>query len=164
MGACINPRSVNRFETDIIDLEWSIKTGKSRSLSYSNLITTTESEECGFFSSSPSAGTEGRGEIFSFDGTNKRVVNRYEIGLEMLKAQIHHGADPKVLKTHGERSCLMFAVLAEDFGFIKELLELGVDVNQKNRVGETALSLANELQRDDIAMYLRRKGAIESVI
>ena len=79
----------------------------------------------------------------------------------MLKAQIHCGADPKVLTTHGERSCLMFAVLAEDFCFIKKLVKLGVDVNQKNRVGETALSLANELHRDDIARYLRRNGAIE---
>ena len=79
----------------------------------------------------------------------------------MLKAQIHCGADPKVLTTHGEGSCLMFAVLAEDFCFIKKLVKLGVDVNQKNRVGETALSLANELHRDDIARYLRRNGAIE---
>lgn len=135
---------------------------KSKSLSCSNLISPIGSDE-GTYLSSHGSETEGRCRIFSFDGMNKRVVNRYEIGLQMLKAQIHHGADPKVLTTHGERSCLMFAVLAEDFCFIKKLLELGVDVNQKNRIGETALSLAIELQRDDIAGYLRRKGAIEAV-
>jgi len=79
----------------------------------------------------------------------------------MLKAQIEHGADPKTLSTHGERSCLMFAVLAEDFNFIKQLVELGVDVNQTSSLGETALSLANELQRDDITGYLLEKGAVE---
>jgi len=100
-------------------------------------------------------------DLRSFDGVNSRTTNRYEIGLSMLKAQIHHGADPKCLSTHGERSTLMFAVLAEDFNFIKQLVELGVDVNQTNSLGETALSLANELQRDDITGYLLEKGAVE---
>lgn len=100
-------------------------------------------------------------ELRSFDGVNKRQSNRYEIGLSMLKAQIHHGADPKALSTHGERNSLMFAVLAKDFNFIKQLVNLGVDVNQTNSLGETALGLANELQRDDIASYLRTKGAVE---
>jgi len=114
-------------------------------------------------SPSPSPESADYEKFFSFDGLNERIVNRYDIGLRMLKAQIHHGSDPNVLTTHGERSCLMFAVLAEDFCFIKKLIELGVDVNQTNPLGETALSLANELQRDDIATYLRMKGAVELV-
>lgn len=101
--------------------------------------------------------------FFSFDGLNKRTSNRYAIGLEMLKAKIHHGANPKNLVTHGNRSCLMFSVLAEDFAFVKKLVELGVDVNETNRQGETALGFANKLQSDDIANYLRRKGALEAV-
>jgi len=100
-------------------------------------------------------------DLRSFDGMNERTTNRYEIGLSMLKAQIHLGADPKTLSTHGGRSCLMFAVLAEDFNFIKQLVELGVDLNQTSSLGETALSLAKELQRDDITSYLRAKGALE---
>jgi len=223
MGACVNARTIDQFESGIIDLEWSIKTGntlakdknessetcknirpcvnfaesqnwhrglniygfisgsinrghllsegslggrtmyKSKSPSYNNLIDTMQSDDGSYLSSSSSE-TDGRRRFYSYDGTNKRVVNRYEIGLQMLKAQIHCGANPKVLTTHGDRSCLMFAVLAEDFCFIKKLVKLGVDVNQKNRVGETALSLANELHRDDIARYLRRNGAIEQDI
>jgi len=100
-----------------------------------------------------------RRKISSFDGLNKRCLNRYEIGLDILKAQIQHGADPKKMLTHGDRTCLMFAVLAEDFSFIKELVQCGVDVKQTNCVGETALRFAIELGREDIANFLRTKGA-----
>jgi hypothetical protein len=98
-------------------------------------------------------------DLRSFDGLDRRVTNRYDIGLEILKAQIQHGADPKVIHTHGDRSCLMFAVLANDIRFIKQLVEFGVDVNQTNRLGETALGFAIEFERDDIVDYLRSKGA-----
>jgi len=101
------------------------------------------------------------GDIMSYDGVNKRICNRYEIGLRMLKAQIQVGADPNVLTTHGDRTCLMFGVLAEDFSFVKQLVELGVDVNRTNRFGETALSFALGLEREDIASYLRLNGAVE---
>jgi len=97
----------------------------------------------------------------SYDGVNKRICNRYDIGLRMLKAQILYGADPKVLTTHGDRSCLMFAVLAEDFAFVKHLVVLGVDVNKTNRSGETALNFALGLERNDIADFLRANGAVD---
>jgi len=100
-------------------------------------------------------------DVMSYDGINKRISDRNDIGLRMLKAQIQCGADPKVWTTHGDRSCLMFAVLAEDFNFIKELIELGVDVNKTNHYGETALTLAVGIKREDIASYLRSNGAVE---
>jgi len=96
---------------------------------------------------------------YSFDGLNKRASSRCEIGLEILKAQIHFGADPKVLSTHGDRTCLMFSVIANDLSFTKQLVELGVDVNETNHLGESALSLALELKREEIAKYLRAQGA-----
>jgi len=99
-------------------------------------------------------------ELETYDGLNMRATNRYDIGLEILKAKIHHGADPKTLITHGERSCLMFAVMANDFSYTKELVKLGVDVNYSNSSGESALSLAIDMQRKDIAYYLRSKGAL----
>jgi len=99
-------------------------------------------------------------DILSYDGINKRFCNRNDIGLGMLQAQIKCGVDPNVWTTHGDRSCLMCAVLAEDFNFIKQLIELGVDVNKTNHFGETALSLAVGLKREDIASYLRRNGAV----
>jgi len=100
-----------------------------------------------------------RRKISSFDGLNKRCLNRNEIGLDILKAQIQLGADPKKMLTHGDRTCLMCAVLAEDFSFIKELVQYGVDVKQTNCAGETALRFAMELGREDIANFLRTKGA-----
>jgi len=102
---------------------------------------------------------DSRHSVNGFDGLNRRIVSRHGIGLEILKAQIHHGANPREMRTHGDRTCLMFAVLGEDFSFIKELIELGVDVNQTNHKGETALGLAIEMGRDDIAHFLRRNGA-----
>jgi len=89
-----------------------------------------------------------------------RGKDRYEIGLEQVKAQIHHGADPKTLMTLGDRSCLMFAVMGNDLSFTKELVELGVDVNHSNSSGESALSLAIDMQKKDIAQYLLSKGAV----
>jgi len=100
-------------------------------------------------------------DIVSYDGVNKRICNRYDIGLRMLKAQIQYGADPNVLTTHGDRSCLMFATLAEDFAFVKHLVELGVDVNKTNISGETALNFALALERKDIADFLRANGAVD---
>jgi len=101
------------------------------------------------------------GDILSYDGVNQRICNRYDIGLRMLKAQISYGADPKALTTHGDRSCLMFAVLAEDLNFVKKLVGLGVDVNKTNRFGENALTLALGLESKDIARYLRINGALD---
>jgi len=106
--------------------------------------------------------SESPGAMFlhSFDGLNRKITNRYSIGLDMLKAKIHHGADPTRMCTHGGRTALMFAVLADDYCFTKELVELGVDVNQTTPMGETALGFANEKGRNDIANYLRTKGAL----
>jgi len=118
---------------------------------------------CDSQSSTDSSGSDSLGieNMFSFDGMNKRVSNRYDIGLNVLKAKIHHGADPKNLCTHGGRTSLMFSVMANDLSFIKQLVELGVDINQKNQSDETALSLAIGLKREEIAMYLRSQGATE---
>jgi len=100
--------------------------------------------------------------LCSFDGLNKRVSNRYDIGLDVLKAKIDLGADPKNLCTHGGRTCLMFSVMANDLSFTKQLVELGVDINRTNQLNETALSLATELKREEIAKYLRAQGAKEA--
>jgi len=100
-------------------------------------------------------------EFQSFDGLNKRVFSRYDLGLEVLMAMIENGTNPEGMSTHGDRTALMFAVLAQDLDFIKKLVELGVDLNETNCHGETALRLANETGRSDIINYLRSNGAIE---
>jgi len=128
---------------------------------FCNLNSGSESKDECEWSTDSSSELSSMEEIFSFDGLNKRTTNRYVVGLEILKAQIHHGANPKNLVTHGDRTCLMFSVLAEDFDFVKNLVELGVDVNETNSQLESALGFAINLKRDDIASYLRRKGALE---
>jgi len=102
--------------------------------------------------------------FLSYDGLNRRSNNRADIGLEVLKAKIHFGADPNSMSTHGERTSLMFSVISGDFGLTKKLVELGVDINETNRFGETALGLAIELKRNEIANYLRSKGAANGVL
>merc|ERR1719204_2454449 len=95
-------------------------------------------------------------EYASYDGRDKRATDRYDIGLDILKALIECGTDPEI-QTHG-RSALMFSVLAKDFSFVKRLVELGANVNRRNEMGETALSLALEDPgREEIAEYLKSK-------
>jgi len=100
-------------------------------------------------------------EIISFDGANTRAANRYEFVVNQIKAQMHYGMNPNVFTTHGDRSCLMVAVLAGDFRFVKQLVEMGVNVNKRSQIGETALSLAKDQKRNDIANFLRSNGATE---
>jgi len=102
--------------------------------------------------------------LISYDGLNNRPVKRNDIGMHILKAQIHFGADPNEMCTHGDRTCLMFAVLANDFSFTKKLVEEGVDINKTNCFGETALGLAIEMQNDEIVNYLSSKGAADVVL
>jgi len=58
----------------------------------------------------------------------------------------------------------MFAVVANDFSFTKKLVELGVDINKVTPSGETALSLAIEMQNHELVDYLRSKGASDVVL
>jgi len=102
--------------------------------------------------------------LLSYDGLNKRPIKRDNIGMEILKAKVHFGANPNKMCTHGNRTCLMFAVVANDLSFTKKLVELGVDINKVTPSGETALSLAIEMQNYELVDYLRSKGAMDVVL
>jgi len=102
--------------------------------------------------------------LFSYDGLNKRPKKRGDIGMDILKAQIHFGADPNKMCMHGDRTCLMFVILANDFNFAKTLVEQGVDINKTDRFGATALSLTIGMQNDELVNYLRSKGAVHVVL
>jgi len=104
------------------------------------------------------------GIVLSYDGLNKRPAKREEIQMDILKAKITLGANPNEIRTHGDRTCLMCAVLANDFGYVKKLVELGVDINKTNPLGETALSLAIETKNCKLTNYLRSKGAADVVL
>jgi len=102
--------------------------------------------------------------LLSYDGLNKRPLKRDDITMDILKAKVHFGANPNKMCTHGNRTCLMFAVVANDFSFTKKLVELGVDINKVTPSGETALSLAIEMQNNELVNYLRSKGASDVVL
>jgi len=104
------------------------------------------------------------GNVLSYDGMNKRLEKRDEIQMDILKAKINFGGNPNELCTHGDRTCLMCAVLANDFGYVKKLVELGVDINKTNRLGETASSLAIETNNFELTNYLPSKGAADVVL
>jgi len=104
------------------------------------------------------------GIVLSYDGLNKRPAMREDIQMDILKAKITLGANPNEIRTHGDRTCLMCAVLANDFGYVKKLVELGVDINKTNPLGETALSLAIETKNCKLTNYLRSKGAADVVL
>jgi len=107
-----------------------------------------------------------KGSNVSYEGYDYHVFNIKRTcgcaeGIESLKTMISNGVDPNSLVTFEGRTCLMASVMAKDFDFVKELVKLGVDVNMTNSEGETALDLANNLPRDDIARYLRANEALE---
>jgi len=113
------------------------------------------------FSSSALTAGPGHRRWQSYDGLNKRCT-RNEIGLTILKSLIDAGRDPEAIMTHG-RSALMVSVICDDLDFVKVLIEKhGVDINKKNEMGETALSLASEKpELKMIAEYLRSMGALD---
>jgi len=88
----------------------------------------------------------------------KRAKTREEMGMEALKAMVACGKDVKNLSTHGGRSALMFAVISEDFDFVRQLVASGADVQEENEQGETALSLAKSLSTDNIYKFLLKSS------
>jgi len=104
------------------------------------------------------------GNELSYDGRNKRPEKRDEIQMDILKAKNNFGANPNEWCTYGDRTCLMCAVLANDFGYVKKLVELGVDINKINRLGETASSFAIATKNFELTNYLSSKGAADVVL
>jgi len=88
----------------------------------------------------------------------KRAKTREEMGMEALKAMVACGKDVKNLSTHGGRSALMFAVISEDFDFVRQLVASGANVQEENEQGETALSLAKSLSTDNIYKFLLKSS------
>ncbi|OPZ86229.1 MAG: Phosphocholine transferase AnkX [bacterium ADurb.Bin429] len=61
--------------------------------------------------------------------------------------------------THTGRTALHFAVMSKSLPKVKLLVEHGAQVNAKAKDGSTAISLAKSLGAEEIARYLRAKGA-----
>jgi ankyrin repeat protein len=73
---------------------------------------------------------------------------------------LDRGASPKPLFPDGS-SLLHMAVLQDDLVMVELLLKHATPTNTRNRQGQTALSLAVSLERDDLAALLRKHGAKE---
>ncbi len=94
---------------------------------------------------------------------------------------LHHGADPNIRKSTGEPTALMLAVLREDGGLVRRLLEAGADVNARMtedglflKKGDSALSIAakslgsptilTQSKETVISLLLRNTGISPSII
>jgi len=93
------------------------------------------------------------------DGLKEKVRDRAAFVAEVLDAFSDHGANPN-MKTHGDRTALMVAVMDNNYNLTKKLVERGADINYKNKRGETALGFAVGLKDKKILNYLR-KAAVE---
>ena len=82
--------------------------------------------------------------------------------LEMVKELIKNGADAKHYAEYNN-NLIMWALKDDnydvDIDIIEELIKAGVNVNDKNGNGETALVLAVKRKRLDILELLEKYGA-----
>lgn len=90
------------------------------------------------------------------DGLERNTdKTREDVGMLVLKAMEACGANVEGLSTHGGRTSLMFAVLSKDLEYVKQLVARRADVLKENDQGETALTLAKSLSRNDIYDFLQ---------
>jgi len=94
------------------------------------------------------------------DGLKEIVTDRTAFNAGAIDAFLDLGADPN-MKTIGDRTYLMNAVMANNYNLTKKLVESGADINYENMLGETALGFAVGLKDKKISDYLRLKGAVE---
>jgi ankyrin repeat protein len=94
---------------------------------------------------------------------------------------LHYGADPNLRKCAGEPTALMLAVMREDGGLVRRLLEAGADVNTRLdadglflKKGDSALSIAvkslgspthfNQSKETILSLLLKATGISPSII
>ncbi len=91
--------------------------------------------------------------VYEFEDKRGELVNL------LLKA----GADPNA-KDDYDTTALMHAVhgatqVEELITNVKQMIRAGAQVNARNKLGQTALSIAIEAQKDDLIMLLKEAGA-----
>jgi len=82
---------------------------------------------------------------------------REDICIQTLDALKACGVHTHNFVTHGDRTPLMIAILKGDLEKVKKYFKSGMDVNKANASGETPLSLARELDSQDIYNFLKSK-------
>jgi ankyrin repeat protein len=93
------------------------------------------------------------------DGWTPLLFAVYNKNFEMAKLLVEKGADVNAHEFHAGSTVLMLAAAWGDAPFIRLLLQKKVDLNARQRAGNTALSYAISYQHDDIALLLKNAGA-----
>jgi hypothetical protein len=78
---------------------------------------------------------------------------------ERVKYLLEHGANPDD-SAHGQRA-ITHAIYRNDLESVKALVEKGADINKVDNPNRTPLQAAVHWKKDDIAAYLRERGAKE---
>jgi ankyrin repeat protein len=79
-------------------------------------------------------------------------------GTGTIRLFLDRGADPLERQGEGD-AALHEAAASGDMEMVKLLLERGSDVNARDDDGKSALDLAVERKHEEVADYLRTKGA-----
>jgi len=84
--------------------------------------------------------------------------------LEIVRLLCDHGADVEARNKWGMRP-LHWAAYHGHISIVKELIEVkNVEINARDTGGRTALSLARQLDNDDIAASLVSHGGVDDIV
>ena len=85
------------------------------------------------------------------------IINK---GIECAESMIKLGCDIKI-RNKGDLSPLMLCAKIGNKKLFELLLNKGANINDKNILGETPLSLAQSHQHDDLAMYILQRSKLK---
>ncbi len=83
--------------------------------------------------------------------------------VEIVGALLNAGADPSEIYTEKKITALHFAVIRGGLDIIRRLCDdARTEINRRNKKGESALDIVENMRRSDIATLLLSKGAIKT--
>jgi ankyrin repeat protein len=84
---------------------------------------------------------------------------RNESLVEILRVLIENGIDPNLSDPASGRSALHYAVIANSFSAVSYLLSTEINLNERDRVGETPLDIAKRNKNAALCSLLESRGA-----
>jgi len=106
-----------------------------------------------------SRGVQANGEILLLV-TEKQ---RFNLAAQLVEAGVDVNYQYPLSKSYADgMTPLLYACKANNFEFVKMLVEYGANVNAKNKNGSAALSIARANGNSQIANFLLENGAVES--
>lgn len=119
----------------------------------------------------PSNARYHEGQLVSLIGATPLLLAAHTADVNLLRILLGRGADPKLATKGGDTPLLLAAGLVRDASLttaeqnaqalesVKLLVELGVDLNQANARGQTALHAAAGMGADALIQFLADQGA-----